>query len=55
MARALRVRLDHVHPHNRPVLEPPAVDDARVGDELARAGVVDDLMDVDDDAAVFLA
>jgi hypothetical protein len=29
--------------------------DVRVGDQLGRAGVVDDLMDVDVDAAVLLA
>ena len=44
--------LEHVHPHDQAILEPPAVDHPRVGDQLARAGVVDDLVDVDVDAAV---
>ena len=47
-----RFGLEHVHPDHEAVLEPPAMDDARVGDRLARIGVVDDLMDLDRDAPI---
>jgi hypothetical protein len=47
-------RLQNVHPHDQSGLEPVTVAELGVGDELARAGVVDHLMDIDRDPAVRL-
>jgi len=44
-------RLENVHPDDESVLEPVAMADARVGDEIAGAGVANYLMDIDGDVA----
>jgi hypothetical protein len=47
-------RFENVHPNDQSVLEPVAVADAGIGDQIAGAGVVDYLMDIDGDTAVRL-
>jgi hypothetical protein len=47
-------RFENVHPDDQSVLEPVAVSNAGIGDEIAGAGVVDHLMHTDGDAAVRL-
>src|SRR5215211_81607 len=47
-------RFENVHPDDQSVLEPVAVANAGIGDEIPGAGVVDHLMDIDGDAAVRL-
>jgi hypothetical protein len=47
-------RLQHVHPYDQAILEPIPVANARIGDQLTGARVVDHLMDIDRDAPVRL-